>query len=64
MMREMHPARFGYCLSEASPSVPRAGARHERSAGDRGITVCTRLWGIGDDAVDNYGLSTDPPLQI
>jgi hypothetical protein len=38
-----------------------------RSAEDRGmkgITVCTRLWTRGDEAVDNYGLSTDPPLQI
>jgi hypothetical protein len=24
----------------------------------------TRLWARGDEAVDNYGLSTDPPLQI
>jgi hypothetical protein len=56
-----------HCLSEASPSVPRAGARNERSAGDRGmkgITVGTRLWGRGDEPVDKYGLSTAPPLRV
>jgi hypothetical protein len=62
-MRSAH-AGFRDCLSEASPNAAKREARNEPERSKRGTTVGTRLWGHGDDAVDNYGLSTDPPLQI
>jgi hypothetical protein len=61
-----HLLRSGSFLTSRSTALGLASLRQSCKQVNSAMCIGwgTRLWTRGDEPVDNYGLSTDPPLQI